>query len=76
MIEITLKVKKVGVLTGVSGTDTVFLHTELPSGCYREEGVRYPDGATFRTDVASGEGAKWVREFLGVEPEIMDLGKR
>lgn len=49
-----------------SGSDKVYLTTDLPSGIYP-----FRDGQQFCADIAHGDGTDWVRKNLGIEPEVV-----
>lgn len=50
-----------------SGTDEIRIDTTLPLGVYPYEG--YPQ--VLRLEVSKGMGPEYVRNNLGVEPEIL-----
>lgn len=64
--ELTLKVKKAVVLVDLSGTDEIHLVLDSPTP-YPELGYE----ATAKIHVASGYGAVWCREVLGLEAELI-----
>jgi hypothetical protein len=65
-MNIQLEVKKVVVLSGVSGSDEIHLTLDGPTPypVIGDEGV-----ATIIT--ARGYGLQWCREVLKVEPEVL-----
>jgi hypothetical protein len=63
-----LNVTKITIVKS-SGTDTVFLETDLPSGVWPFEG-----GQSFRTDVARGQGKEYVkRHFPNIPLYVVDV---
>ena len=63
---ITLNIHSAQVLSG-SGTDHIYLITDLPDGCYP-----YKRFQTIKLEVASGAGIEYARKYLGIEPELVD----
>lgn len=67
----TLRVKSASVLID-SGPDKITLNLDYPSTF-----VVYPDEcAIARIEATKGTGIQWVRETLGLEPEVIDVGGR
>lgn len=63
----TLKFSKVTILL-TDGEDLVSLKLDLPTTRPALE-----DPAVAAISVAQGYGVQWVREALGVEPEVVDV---
>lgn len=64
-----LEITKAFVLTGC-GPDYVSLTTTLP-------GVMWPaeEPLSLKFECAPKKGVEWVRENVGIEPEVVELGK-
>lgn len=65
MKEITLKIKKVMVLSGIGGTDKISLTLDVPESAFPEMG--YETYAEIST--RHGYGEEYCRRVLGLEPD-------
>lgn len=61
----TIRITRVTVLVRKGYTDKIWIYTDLPSNIYKVPQV------DFSTEMLQGTGADWVRENLGVEPEVI-----
>jgi len=66
-VKIELSVKNVQVLVNLPGTDEVHINLSGPSPF---PAMGYDGVATIKTQ--KGEGVRWCREVLGVEPSVVD----
>lgn len=69
MIDFTIHIEKVVVLI-TDGTDSVSIHTDLPSP-YPPEVSDQNLMIDFKT--RKGAGIDYVREHFGIEPEVIDI---
>jgi hypothetical protein len=65
----TINIKSVTLLRTDHSPDYLFLHTDLPEGCFP-----YKDKATLRLEVAAGHGEKYLMDNFNVKPNsIIDI---
>lgn len=65
-MEITITISKATVIQNKHTTDTVILHSDLPTA-YPE--LKYP--TSLRLEARQGYGVTWCRKVLKIEPEVV-----